>query len=150
MSAHVEGTISNAKAKITDIGGYAIKLTNKTGAASVKGELVETHASIDNAVGLADADAFDPIGVFLDSGVADGSEAWVVYGGIAEVMLKDSTAAVAHSWVGASDVSGRADASDTSPPGGFGTFAHFREVGHGLEAKSSGTDVTIKVATHFN
>lgn len=143
---------SSAKIKFTDIGGFAVKLTNKTGANSVKGELVTNHPTINDAVSLSPGDSYDMIGCFLDSGIADGSEAWIVIGGIAEIMIKDGTAAVADAWVKISDTAGRADASATAPPGGGFTNAdqHFREIGHGIQAAGSGTNVIVRILMHFN
>jgi len=47
----------------TDEGGFAIWLINKTGAPSAKGTLVNTEASIDNAVAVTQANEPDIIGV---------------------------------------------------------------------------------------
>jgi hypothetical protein len=141
------------KIKKTLEGGLAVKLTNKTGAASVKGQVVMADTTTDNAFKTATADTPMPLGVVYDSGVADGSECWVVCQGIAEVLLKDSTASTRGYWVKMSDdTAGRVDATSASPPGGSveNVEDHLSEVGHCLESKGSGTDVLAKVLLHFN
>ena len=142
---------ANQKIKFTPLGGLAVKLTNKTGANTIKGTLVEPHDTLASSVKVAEADCYDYIGVILDSGDPDGSECWVVVTGIVEVLLKDSTEAIAHAWVKTSDAAGRVDATAAAPSGGFpaATNAHFREVGHNLSgAVGAGTDVLIKVLIH--
>ena len=143
------------KAKITVIGGFAIKLTNKTGANTVAGQIVMADPDVNDAIVLCDgdttADSGDiPIGVFLDSGVADGSEAWVVTGGIADVAIEDNVAAVRSYWVGASaDEDGYADIVDhpkNAPD-------HFHEIGHCIEnvaAGGGGTHILARCVLHFN
>ncbi|KKL81598.1 hypothetical protein LCGC14_1993200, partial [marine sediment metagenome] len=59
----------NAKSKMTSIGGFAIRLTNKTGSNSVAGQLVQTDTSQNDAVKLTGIDEEETIGVFLDGGV---------------------------------------------------------------------------------
>lgn len=136
------------KVAYTAIGGIAVRLTNKTSSNSVAGELVDADTSTNDAVKQSDADSDDCIGAFLDDGVADGSEAWVVVGGICDVMLKDATAATRGNWVKTSDTAGRADATAGSPPGAVA--GHFQELGHCIETISSGTDVKARILLHFN
>jgi len=141
------------KVMITPLGGIAVKMTNKTGAASVKGTLVDTSTATDNAFAVEGADGLDPIGVVYESGVADGSECWVVIAGIVEVLLEDTTAATRGYWVRTSvNTAGRVDATNAAPPGG--TIAaleiHLAEVGHCVETKTGGTDVLAKIVMHFN
>lgn len=141
------------KVGMTPEGGVAIKLVNKSGVNSVKGRMVEASTAQDNAYDLTGAEDFQPIGVEYESGVADGSECWVVIYGIAEVLLEDGTASTHGYWVKTSDTqAGRADASNAAPPGGTVTALeeHMREVGHCLEDKTSGTDVLAKIVMHFN
>ena len=56
------GTITGggAKCQMTPIGGIAVKLTNKTGAASVAGQLVQADSANNDAVVLAAAGDVDP------------------------------------------------------------------------------------------
>ena len=80
------------KVRLTPEGGIAVRLTNKTGSASVKGTLCELSPSVDSAVVTVGANEPDVIGVMYESGIADGSDVWVVIQGVAEVLLKDTTA----------------------------------------------------------
>lgn len=133
------------KIKLTVSGGYAIKLTNKTGNNSVAGELVNAHTSVENAVEATAINDTIPIGAFLDSGVSDGSEAWIVVGGIAQVKVDASTTVAVGDWVKvSSNTAGRCESSGTEQPGAN----HFREVGHALEG--GGNNELIKIAMHFN
>jgi len=149
----VAGDFITKSFRLTSIGGYAVKLQNQTGAASVKGTLVEASSGTDLAVNTITADAVDCIGVIYEDGVANGSDVWVVVGGVAEVLLEDGTAATRDYWVRTSETdAGRADATNAAPPGG--TVAaieeHLAEIGHCLETVSSGTDVLCKILMHFN
>lgn len=140
---------SSSKVKFTIEGGYAVKLTNKTGGVSIKGTLVETHTTIDNAFQTAGADGIENIGVVYENGIADGEECWVVVGGIAEVLLEDSTLSTRGYWARSSTtVAGRVDITNADPPGLV--LSHFAEIGHCIESKSSGTDVLAKIVLHFN
>jgi len=147
-----EKIIVGPKIRFTEEGGFAVLLTNKTGSASVKGDLVEASASTDNAFAQAGVSDTHPIGVVYEAGVADGSECWVVVSGIAEVLLKDTTAATRGYWVMTSDTAGRADATLAAPPGGgiSELDQHMREIGHCIESKTAGTDVLAKIVMHFN
>ncbi len=133
---------------LTTEGGVAHLYTNKTGAASVKGEIVVCDTSTDDAVDLAAADDVDNIGVFYESGIADGASVWVVTDGKAHVMLKNATASTRGNWVKVSDVEGRADATGAESPGAI--LAHSREVAHCLETKGGDTDVLALCQLHQN
>jgi hypothetical protein len=138
---------------VTSDGGFVVKMTNKTGAASVKGMLVEPDGSVDLAFEACDADGYDPIGIVYEAGIADGSECWVVIAGIADALIEDNTAATRHYWVRVSaDQAGRVNIETAAPSGGTlpALDAHFRECGHALESQTSGTDVLCKIAMHFN
>ncbi len=127
----------------TTIGGFAVKLTNETGAVSVAGEIVETSTATANAVSLAGADSTIPVGVFLDSGIAEHAEAWIVCGGIALVKY-DAAGASMGDWIKASDTAGRAKSIGSETPGAN----HFREIGHALE--DAAANATGKILMHFN
>ena len=117
--------------------------------ASVKGTIVDASTGTDNAADIADTDSTDPIGVIYNSGVADGSEVWVVVAGIAQVLLEDTTASTRGNWVRTSSTTaGRADATTGSPPGA--DVKHWQEVGHCTETQGAGTDVLAKMVLHFN
>lgn len=140
--------------KITEIGGLAVRMINKTGGDSVKGRLVESHTD-DNSVEYSGVSDSDTIGVFLDSDVPDGALAWIVFSGMAELALKDNTASTAGNWVKASDEAGYADATLADPPGGGipEIDEHFQELGHCLQsvaAAGAGTHVLTKCLIHFN
>jgi len=136
---------------ITPEGGIAVKMINDTGAPSIKGTLVNCSSSVDNGVTIETVE-FDTIGVIYEDGVADGQEVWVVVSGKAEVLLADGTASTRGYWVYADAVDGRANASLQLPPGGTiqALENHFKEIGHCLETKTSGTDVLALIAIHFN
>lgn len=136
---------STPKVKFTAEGGLAVKLTNKTGSASVKGTVVRASTSTDNAFGLSGVSGDEAIGVVYESSIADASECWVVVSGIAEVLLKDGTACTHGDWAGVSDTSGRAYAA-TEPASSTG---HDVEIGHFIESKGSGTNVLAKLVLHF-
>lgn len=131
-------------------GGFAVQMVNKTGAASVKGSLVDLHAN-DNSFQLS-SEEFDTIGVVYEAGVADASLCWVTITGKAKVLIEDATASTAGYWVYSSTTAGRANATLALPAGGtIGALEnHMKEIGHCLESKSSGTDVLALVNLHFN
>lgn len=83
------GGYETVKCKMTPEGGLAVKLTNKTGAASIKGTIVGVDSAAGNAFDLTAIDANYNLGVVYESGVADGAECWVVVIGIAEVLMKN-------------------------------------------------------------
>lgn len=138
---------------LTKDGGIALKYTNKTGAASVKGTLVDNSLTVDDAVAVASANSYDHIGVMYEDGIADGSDVWVVVLNDAYALLEDGTAATKGYWVRPSTtVAGRVDITLTAPSGGtIGQLdEHFREVGHCEESVTSGTDKLAKIHLHFN
>ncbi len=144
------------KVKMTLIGGLAIKLTNKTGSNTVAGQLVRLDTATDDGVILAAADGFLPMGVFLDSGVANNAEAWVVVSGIADVAMEDNTSATHGNWVrGSVTEAGYSDATNAFPPGGGlpQLDAHSKETGHCLEsvaATGGGTHILARCILHYN
>ena len=140
--------IGGTPCRITPIGGLAVLLLNKTGGASVAGELVQASTTTDFAVEQADADGVQAIGAFLDDGVPDASWAWVVVSGICDVMLEDATAATHGNWVQVSGTAGRADATN-SPPSPASTNAHFTEIGHCIQTAGAGSDVKARIVMHF-
>ena len=143
----ISGYQQSAKVRQTLEGGVAIKLTNKTGANSVKGTVVYADPAVDNAFEINPINGDMPIGVVYESGVADGSECWVVVSGIAEVLLVNTVAST-RSYIAYSSatVAGRIDIAATVPV----AATHFKEIGHTLENKAGGTDVLCKCVLHFN
>jgi len=75
---------------------------------------------------------------------------WVwMPGSICQVLFKNSTASTRGNVALAADTDGRA--IDVAVPSSNPVVAeHFKEIGHVLETKSSGTNVLVLVATHYN
>ena len=151
IAGEVEAGGATTKVKITSIGGVAVKLTNTTGANTVAGQTVKADPATNDAVILTAADDNECIGVFLDSGVADDAEAWVVVSGIADVAMEDNTAATRGNWVETSDAeAGYANAESASP---IAAPQHFNEIGHCIEsvaAGGGGTHILARCVLHFN
>lgn len=130
-----------------------IRLTNRTGAVSVKGMVVTASDTYDNAFAINPADIPKPFGVVYESGIADGAECYVVTGGVADVLLQDNTAATRGYWAKVSDTAaGRADIRNQMPPGG--TIAaledHGAEIGHCIQSVTAGTNKLARCVIHFN
>ena len=131
------------KAGMSAIGGHLIKLTNKTGANSVAGQLVQTDTTTNDAVNLSGVNSDDTIGIILNSGVSDGSKMWIVVSGIADVLM-DAVGSV------------RGDRIITAPVGGFATpwnvggavATHFQEIGHCIESRVGAG--LARCVLHFN
>ena len=140
--------LTDAPFKITPIGGMAVLLLNKTGGASVAGELVEADTTTDLAVKQCGADSTHPIGAFLDDGVPDAGQAWICIGGIVDVMLKDATASTKGYWAKVSDTAGRADITGTTPSPPTAAV-HFSEIGHCIQTAGAGSDVKARIVMHF-
>lgn len=125
------------------------QLTNKTGAASVLGTIIQASQTTDDAFEIAPTDGDEAFGVVAEAGIADGSECWYVTDGVAAILLEDSTAAAHGNWVRTgSTTAGRADATAGSPPGA--TVQHFQEIGHCVQDVTAGTDKTARCMVHFN
>jgi hypothetical protein len=144
--------LTTAKIAFTDQGGIAIKLTNKTGAATVKGSVV-TAGTADNGVILVPVNIPNPIGVFYEDDVAADAEAWVVIAGIADVLFSGATTRghLARTSLNvdttAQKVAGKA-LSEAVPTSPFSDDKHFCEIGHVLETKAEAG--LAKVVLHFN
>ena len=146
-----DNSLSTAKTKITVTGGIAILLTNKTGANTIQGQIVKADTATDDAVILASAADDEAFGVFLEAGIADGSEAWVVVSGIADVAFDDNVAAVRGNWVATGVLAGYAR-TQAAPPA-LGVAAHFEEIGHCIQSVSAGgagTHILARCVLHFN
>lgn len=129
--------------------GFLLKMTNKTGVASVKGSVVSASLGTDNAFALQ-SNEFDAFGVVQEAGVADGSDCWVwVNGSVAQVLWKDGQTATRAYVALAADTDGRA--SNVEVPSSNPVVAeHFKELGHVLETKGSGINVLVLCHLHFN
>lgn len=144
--------LANDKVMLTPTGGIAIKLTNKTGSPSVKGEMVHSNSGANNSIVKSVKDVPDPIGVFYESGVADSAEAWVVVSGIADVYFVGNTTRghLARGFLtadGGSYVTGQA-LSEAVPSSPFSDDKHFYEIGHVIESRTGAG--LAKVILHFN
>lgn len=146
------GDVRLGSARLTPDGGFAVFLLNKTGAVSIKGEVVTPNGATQLSVKKITVDIPAPIGVFLESGIPDGSGAWVVIGGIADVYFVGNTTAgqFARGFLtadGGSYVTGRAlcESVPTSP---FASDKHFYEIGHVLETRVGAG--LAKCVVHFN
>ena len=82
--------VGNYYFKITPEGGFAVRLTNKSGAVTVKGQIVSHEGTVANAFDLTAVDANHCLGVVYESGVEDGAQCWVVVAGIAQVLMKNA------------------------------------------------------------
>lgn len=139
----IELNFNNNAIKVTEIGGVAVKLTNKSGVPSVQGEVVHVDSITDSAVSLETAGDDDPFGVFLDGGVADGEEAWIVFIGIALVKADANGFSRADRIVMSVTTDGRA-VGNNAPS----VAAHFTEVGHAFE--DAAANAVGKCVLHFN
>lgn len=147
-------TIGPGIAILTPEGGIAVQMINKTGGPSVKGTIVDSDPSVDFAVRVCPANNSDATGVIYQDGIPDGKPVFVVVSGMADVLLQDGTASTRGYWIKISATqAGRADMTNPNPPGS-GTIAeidnHFREIGHCIQSKLSGTDVLARASLHFN
>ena len=134
QTTHLDAT----KVKMTELGGIAVQMVNKTGAPSVKGTVVVASSTTDNGCAIADTSADDAIGVIFDSGVADGSPVWVVVIGVAEVLIEDATEASRRAYVSMSTtVAGRANAA--------GVAASTLDIGSCIKSADAGTTVLATV-----
>jgi len=138
-------------AKMNSDGGYMVRMTNRTGGASVKGEVVCASSSYDSAVAKIAQNVPDPIGCFYESGIADGAEAWVVVSGRAQVYFIGNTTHghLARGFVTSDSgyVTGQA-LSEAVPSSPFATDKHFYEIGHVIESRTgAGLAWTM---LHFN
>jgi hypothetical protein len=134
-------SVGTLLAKITPEGGYAVKLTNKTGAASVKGSIVSLSTGTDNAFALAAIDASGVVGVVYEEGIDDGAECWVVVKGIAETLFTNNIThgmyARAPITADTDKVAGRAVGA-AIPANTFNTDAYLARFGFVMESKDAG------------
>ena len=129
--------------------GILMKLLNKTGATTVKGMVIAADPDVDMAFEKQSSE-YDAFGIVQEAGVADGSEAWIwLNGSIAEVLWKDGETATRAYVALCADTDGRAY-NIAVPSGSPGIGDHWKEIGHVMESKSSGTDVLVRVHLHFN
>ena len=135
-----DANLSGQKFRITKDGGYAIKLTNRTGSTSVQGEVVRP-SNVANSVRLTAANDLGAIGVFEATGIAHNAEAWIVTGGMAIVKADGAGWAIADRIV--TSLSGGRGAANNAPS----VAIHFQEIGHAIEAAAG--NGTGRVVLHF-
>jgi hypothetical protein len=142
--------IGPGKAFFTDEGGLAVAILNGSGAASVKGKIVEADSSVDNSIELAGVDDVDPCGIMYNSGVPDGSLMWIVVAGIADVLYGTAVTrgTFARVPVAADSVAAGLAVAEALPTPPFATDKHFQEIGHPIE--SIGAPGLAKTILHFN
>ena len=85
--------VGNSYFKITPEGGFAVRLTNKSGAATVKGTIVSIKAGGDGEFELTPVNATHCLGVVETDAVVDGGSAFVTVAGIAPVLMKNNSTA---------------------------------------------------------
>ena len=99
---------------------------------------MKADTATNDAVILTGTDEFECFGVFLESGIADGEEAWVVFAGIADVAMEDDTLAASGNWVRTSVIeAGYADATNATVPQPINQ-THFAEIAHCIESVAAG------------
>jgi hypothetical protein len=148
QSLRINGSLSvMEKSGMTPIGGFAIKLTNKTGGNTVAGQLVIPSnpggADTDDAFETATGSDENVIGIVLDAGVSDGSEAWIVISGIADVLM-DGGGSTRGDRIISSGTAGSADVWNV----GGAVATHFLEIGHCIETRVGAG--LARCVLHFN
>jgi hypothetical protein len=132
----------NPKMKITAEGGFAVSLTNKTGAPSVKGTIVSISTGTDNAFALSAVNASGVVGVVYEAGKADAAECFVVVKGIAETLFTNNVThgmyARAPITADTDEVAGKAVGA-AIPAATFNTDAYLARFGFVLESKNAGS-----------
>lgn len=132
-----------AKSGNSVIGGFCIKLTNKTGGNTIAGQLVIASTGTADAFATAGVSSDGIIGIILEAGVADGSEAWIVVSGIADVLIDAGGSTIGDRMI-ASATAGSADVWNV----GGAVATHFLEIGHCIETRAGAG--LARCVLHFN
>lgn len=142
--------VGTANILLTPEGGLAVRIINKTGATSVKGNVLELEGSTDLGVELAGINDPDPCGIMYTAGVPDGGYCYMVVSGIAEVLYGTTVtrATFSRTPVTADSVAAGLAVAEALPTPPFSTDKHFMEIGHPLE--SIGAPGLAKTVLHFN
>ena len=145
INGEVDTAITGTDFKITLIGGYTIKLTNRTGSNTVKGQLVTvyTATAIDDAFKTQVASGDNTIGVVLEAGVSNGEDTWIVVGGKADVLIDAGGSARGDRMI----TSATAGSADVWNVGGA-VADHFLEIGHCVETRIGAG--LARCVLHFN
>jgi hypothetical protein len=145
---NVGGVVGIGWDSVTGERGFLTKIINRTGHASVKGEGVSASTTADKEVVLQ-ANEYDCVGVVAESGIAEGAEMWVWGdGSICQVLYKNSTTVTRGELLLAADTDGRFTTIANPGSGLPATDTHFKECGHVMESKGSGTNVLGLVRFH--
>ncbi len=139
------GEIETPLSKLTALGGIAVKLTNKTGGNTVAGQLISPYSAtaVDDAFKISAANSDEVFGIVLDAGIADGSEAWVIISGIADVLM-DGGGSARGDRIISSATAGSGDVWNT----GGAVATHFLEIGHCIETRTGAG--LARCILHFN
>ena len=135
----------------TNEAGLQVKLTNKTGANSVKGDIVEPSIGTDRAFALGTVNNIDPFGIVYEAGIADGAECWVWIQGCVQIRFQAATTREFYARVTVTADAGSAPGvaiAEALPSSPFATDKHFQEVGHVVES-IGGAGLALTVL-HFN
>ncbi len=130
----------NSVTMLTEIGGFARLLINKTGTTSVKGTVLAVDTTQDLSFILLPVNGVDVMGICYgdEAGnqVADGVACFVVFSGFAHVLFGAATTRghMARMTITADtpDAAGTA-ISEAYPTAPFATDKHFGELGHVFE-----------------
>jgi len=141
----LNGRIGSGTNGFTTEGGLFETFVNNTGT-SVKGTIVVASTTVANGVDIAPISSTMPIGVIYENGVANGSPVKVVVYGKAQVLLENGLASTLGYWGGVSNAVAGRMFQDVTPPTAF----HSQEIGHSLQAQTSGTNVLSLMQIHFN
>jgi hypothetical protein len=144
------GAVALGYDSVTNERGYLVKFINRTGHASVKGELVACSTGTDREA-ILQANEYDTIGVVEEAGIAEASEMWVwMIGSVCQALFKDGVAPNRGDVLIAADTDGRAD-QFANPGGGLpGIDTHLKECGHIMQSVGAGTNVLALAVLHFN
>ena len=145
-----DGLAGFASDSATNERGAWIKILNDTGTTSVKGSLISASTST-NVAAILQSNEFDAFGVVQESGIAIGSlmRVWV-NGAICQVLIVDGKGTTRGEILVCDATDGRGT-TITNPGSGLPAVEiHFKECGHVLETKSSGTNVLALCMIHFN
>lgn len=147
------GVVALGYDSTTNERGFLVKMINRTGHSSVKGEIVSCSTAADREV-ILQANTYDAVGVVEEAGIAEGAEMWVwMTGSVCQVKYKDNTASTRGNILVADAVDGRG--SDIANPGSGlpATDLHFSECGHVMETKAApgaGVANLVLCILHFN
>lgn len=132
------GTTQNIK--FTALGGIAVKLTNKQGAAVPVGSVVEANGANPASFDLADANELSAIGV-AEATIADNATGFIVVAGIADIL------ADAGGWTAGDRIIAGATPGAGTANNAPAVAVHFQEIGHAIENAAGGA--LGRVVIHF-